>query len=188
MRSFEVVFVGVIAGRRIDFAQVEEELAIQQFQANLGMEAFDISVLPRLRLTLRAAFGRLSRCARFPRSAGFNITWTNLCLAQPLLHGLGHELRPVVTADVLRLTAAADHDLFQGVDDSSGREAAGRFEQQAFPRVFVDNRQDAHRAAISRAVLDEVVAPDLVGPTRTATQGPTRTHPAALAAMTSRAV
>jgi hypothetical protein len=159
VRSLEVVFVGVVSGRRIDFAQVEEEFAIQQFQAHLGMEAFRIGV--------------------FPRSAGFDVSRPDLGLAQPLFHGLGHEVRPIVTVVVLRLTAAADYDLFQGVDDSPGREAAASFEQQAFSGVFVDDREDAHCATIGCAVLDKVVAPDLIGTTCAAAQSQTGPHPCA---------
>jgi hypothetical protein len=51
VRAFEVVFVGVIAGGGIDFAHIEEEFAIQQFQPYLGMEAFHMAVfLGRARL------------------------------------------------------------------------------------------------------------------------------------------
>ena len=50
--------------------QATEEFGVQALVAQLVVEAFDVGVLPRLRLTLRAAFGRLSRCARFPRRAG----------------------------------------------------------------------------------------------------------------------
>ena len=136
VRSFEVVFVGVVAGRRIDFAQVAEEFSIQQFQAHLGMEAFHVGVLLRLCLILRAAFGRLSRFAWFPWCAGLDVTRPDLSLEEPTLHRLGHELRAIVATNVLWFAPTADHDLLQGIDDPSCREAAGGFEQQAFPRVY----------------------------------------------------
>ena len=101
---------------------------------------------------------------------------------------LGRDLRAIIATNVLRLAPTADHDLLQTVNDSPCRGAAGGFEQQAFPGVFVDDRQDAHGAAIGRAVLDEVVAPDLIRTAGAATQGQPGPQPAAFDAMASEAM
>lgn len=135
-----------MTGSRVAFAQVEEEFAIQQFQAHLGMEAFHTSI--------------------FPRGAGLDVTRPDLATnSGPLSLRTYCGLRPLQT-----MTSSKG----QPVDNTLCWKAAGSFAQQAFPGVFVDHGEDAHGATIYRAILDKVVAPDLVGPAGTARLVPGR--------------
>jgi hypothetical protein len=78
-----------------------EDLSVQQFIAKSGVEALDEAVLPG---TASLNVGRLG-------SNG----------SDPVLHGLGDELRPVVGSDVLRY-AAQNELIGQQVDHVGGLE------------------------------------------------------------------
>ena len=112
-----------------------------------------------------------------------DVSGSNMGLFQPASQRLGYKLRAVVTAKVLGYATRADHDLLQLDDHPLGREAPGCFEQQAFPGVFTQDGVDPYGLNIGRAVLIEVVAPDLSGMTRASPQG----HAPPLAALTPSA-
>lgn len=43
-------------------------------------------------------------------------------------------------------------------------QATGNDDRQTFPAIFIDNRQHPERLAVVRAILDEVIAPNMVLP------------------------
>ena len=54
------------------------------------------------------------------------------------------------------------HRISNGVQDVTGAQLALHFDGQAFAGVLIDERQHAERPSIMRAILDEVVGPDMV--------------------------
>ncbi len=142
MRAYCVVVPSPAFDDDFGFPKRVEDLAVEQFVSQARVEALDIAVLPG--------------AARFD-VGGF---CTNC--GDPLLHRFGHELRPVVGPDVPR-HAAKDEQVGQDVDDVDRLELAIDTDRQALVRELVDHVEHAVLAAIMRAVLDEVVGPDVVG-------------------------
>src|SRR3954467_2097492 len=122
-------------------AQGVEDLAIEQFVPEPGIEALDVAVLPR---ASRSDVGGLASDRR-----------------DPLLDGLGDELRAVVGADVAR-HAAQDGQVGEHVDDVDGLELASDADRQALVRELVDAVEHPEPPSVVRPVLDEVVGPDVV--------------------------
>jgi hypothetical protein len=79
----------------------------------------------------------------------------------PCLDRLGHELRPVVGADVARHTAQ-DEEIGEDIDHVRGLELAGNPDRQALVRELVDEVEHAVLPSVMGAILDEVVGPDVV--------------------------
>ena len=79
----------------------------------------------------------------------------------PLPHGLGHELRPIVRPDVARNTTQ-DEEIRQHIDHIDGLELAGDPDRQAFVGELVDHIEHPIFASIVGAVLDEVIGPDVI--------------------------
>lgn len=95
------------------FRQAEEDLPVEEFVAQLGIEAFAIAVLPR-----RAGLDE-SR----PGSDG----------GDPVPYGSGDEFRAVVGTNMPR--HATEHkQVRQNIDDRGGIELAVDADRQAFPR------------------------------------------------------
>jgi len=125
----------------LGLAQRVEDFAIEQFITQACVEALDVTIFPG---TAWLDIGRLC---------------TNRC--DPLLHSLGHKLRPVVRPNVAR-DAAQDEEIGQHVDHIDGLELAGNPDRQAFVGELVDHIEHSIFPSIVGAVLDEVVGPDVI--------------------------
>ena len=125
----------------LGLAQRVEDFAIEQFIAQARVEALDVTV--------------------FPGAPWLDIgaLCTNRC--NPLLHSLGHELRPIVGPDVAR-DAAQDEEIGQHVDHIDGLELAGNPDRQTFMGELVDHIEHSIFPSIVGAVLDEVIGPDVI--------------------------
>ena len=131
----------------LSFPQRVEDLAIEQFVTQAGIEAFDVTVLP---WAARLDVGGLGTDG-----------------SDPFLHRLGDELWAVVGADMAGY-AAQDEEVGQDVDHVDGLELAVDADRQAFMGELVDDVEHAVLASIMGAVLDEVVGPDVIGVARPA--------------------
>src|SRR5881409_2242112 len=118
MRSDSVVVTTPALDDDLRLAKGVEDLAIEQFVPQPGIEALDVSVLPR---TARSDVGGLGSDRR-----------------DPLLDGLGDELRAVVGADVAR-HAAQDEQVREHVDEVDRLELASDADRQALVGELVDD-------------------------------------------------
>ena len=141
MRPDGIVMPAPALDDDLRLAQRVEDLAVEQLVAEPGIEALDIAILPG---AARRDVGGLGPDRR-----------------DPLLDGLGDELRAVVGADVAG-HAAQDEQVGQHVDDVDGLELASDADRQALVRELVDDVEHAELPSVMRAVLDEVVGPDVV--------------------------
>jgi len=123
-----------------------EHLGVEQLVAQLAVEAFHVAVLPR--------------------TAGLNESCLGAGAVDPALHSRGNKLWPVVRADVSRRTAR-DEQVGQHVDHVGRTQLAANPDQQALTGELVHNIQHTELAAVSGAVLDEVIGPHMVRPLRT---------------------
>ena len=141
MRPHPVVVPPPALNHNLCFPQRVEHLAIEQFVTQPRVETLDIAVLPR---TARRDVDR-------PGAQHGN----------PSLHSLGDELRTVIGADIPRRTAQ-DEQLRQQLDNIDGLEAARHPDGEAFARELIDRVEHPVLAPVMSAILDEVVAPDVV--------------------------
>src|SRR6188472_1907983 len=141
MRPDSVVVASPALDDDLRFTQRIEDLAIEEFIAQAGIEAFDEAVLPG---TARCNIGG-------PCADG----------SDPVLHGLGDELGSIVGTDVPGNTAQ-DEEVRQCVDDVDGFEPAGHPDRKALMGELVNDVEHADPAPIVGAVLDEVVGPDVI--------------------------
>ena len=145
MRTHRVGVLAPLLDQHTGLGQRVERLARQQLVAELAVEALHIPVLPG------AAWFDVCRLGAEP--------------GDPRLDGRGHELRPVVGADVRR-RATADKQVGQHVDHLGRAQPALHPDRQALAAELVDHVEGAELAALACAILDEVVGPDMVGPIR----------------------
>lgn len=120
-----------------------ENLPIQQLVPEPSVEALDEAVLPG---AARRDISRLRSDSR-----------------DPVLHGLGDELRSVVRAKALG-NAAQDEQVGEHIDDVDGLEFPINPDRQAFVRELVDDVQHPIFPSLMGAILDEVIRPDMVRP------------------------
>jgi hypothetical protein len=123
------------------FPKRVEDLAVEEFIAQTRIEALDEAVLPR---AARCDIGG-------PCTDG----------GDPLLHGLGDELRPVVGADMAG-NATQDEEVGERIDDVDGSELPRHPDRQAFMGKLVDDVEHAYLAPVMGPILDEVVGPDVI--------------------------
>src|SRR5262245_9238952 len=139
--SCRVVVASPALDDDLGLAQGVEDLAVEQLIAKAGVEALDVAVLPRAAPLDVSGFGTDSR--------------------DPLLRGLGHELRSVVGPDVSG-NAPQDEEAGQNVDHIDRLELAGDTDRQAFMGELVEHVEHPILASIVGAVLDKVVGPDMI--------------------------
>ena len=118
-----------------------ENLPVQQLVSEAGVEALDVSVLPR---TARRDIGRLGADR-----------------ADPLPQGFGDELGPIVRTNVPR-HAAQDEEVGQHVDHINRLQPPGHADRQALVRELVDHVEHPVLPSIVRAIFDEVVRPHVI--------------------------
>ena len=86
---------------------------------------------------------------------------SNRALAQPGFDGFGDELRTVVAADALGLSAPTD-EFLEDPHDIARRQAPCTTDRQSFTGKLIDNRQASQALAVDRLVVHKVVAPHVV--------------------------
>ncbi len=141
MRPFRVVVFSPAFDDDLGFSQRVEDLPVQQFVPEPGIEALDVAILPGAARLDEGGLG------------------TNSLNPGPDI--LSNELRSIVAADKC-WRPAQDEQIRQGVDDVRRVQPALHQDCQAFPAELVEDVQCAERLAIIRAAMDEVVAPDMV--------------------------
>src|SRR3954469_25384854 len=141
MRADGVVVTPPPLDDDLRLAKGVEDLALGKSVPEPGMETMDVTVLPR---AARSDIGRLGSDRR-----------------DPLLNGLGDELRAVVRADVAR-HATQDEQVREHVDHVDGLELASDPDGQALVGELVDDVEHAEPPSVVRPVLGEVVGPDVV--------------------------
>ena len=76
---------------------------------------------------------------------------------------MGDELGAVVTTDEL-MGPSLLHQLLQGFHDINRRDGTVHLQGEAFPGVFIQNREPLEAASSLGLIEDEVVAPDMIDP------------------------
>ena len=141
MGSDRVVVASPALDDDLGLAQTVEDLAVEQLVAKAGVEAFNVAVLPG--------------------AASLDVSGLGADSCDPLLHGLGDELRSVVGADVTG-DATQDEEVGQNVDDIDCFELAGDTGRQAFVGKLVNDIEHPISASIVGAVLDKIIGPDVI--------------------------
>jgi hypothetical protein len=116
--------------------QSVKKFAIEQFVAHSGIEAFNVSVLPRIAWCDAGSL----------RSNG----------VYPCLYSLGDELRTIVGTNKA-WHATQNEQIRQHIDNARTVETPIDTDRQTFARIFMDNIEHADLTAIMRAILHEVV-------------------------------
>ena len=119
-----------------------EDFAIEQLVAEPGVEALAIAVLPR--------------------AAGLDVGGAGPDSHDPVPKGLGDELRPIVGTNVAG-DAAKNEQVGERIDDVNRLELAIDPDGKALAGELVDDVEHPILPSVVRAILDEVVGPDMVG-------------------------
>ncbi len=123
------------------FFQGVEDLAVQKFVAESGIEALDEAVLPR--------------------ATGCDVCGSGSDRCNPVLNGFGHELGAVVRPYVLG-HAPQDEQVRPDIDHVDGLELAVNPDRQAFMGKLVDDVEDAKLLSLMGSVFDKIVGPNMV--------------------------
>jgi hypothetical protein len=121
--------------------QCVEDFAIKQLVAKTSVKALDEAI--------------------FPRTAWCDVGCLRADRCDPVLHGLGHKLRPVIGPDVARY-AAQHEEVGQNIDHIEGLEFAIDADRQTFMGELVDNVEHPVFPSIMGPVFHEVVGPDVI--------------------------
>ena len=141
MWPYGVVVASPAFDHDLRLTQRIEDLAIEQLVAQARIEAFDEAVLPG--------------------AAWCDVSGSRAYGSDPVVHGFGDELGPVVGADVPG-DASQDEQVRERIDHIDGFEPAGDPDRQALVGELVDDVEHAELAPLVGAVLDEVVGPDVI--------------------------
>jgi hypothetical protein len=126
----------------LGLAQGVEDLAVEQFVAQTGFEAFDEPVLPW--------------------ATGGDVGGLGADRGDPLLHRFGDKLWAVIGTDVPG-NAAQDEQVREHIDDVDRFEPARYPDSQALMGELVDDIEHAELAPVMGSLLDKIVRPDMVG-------------------------
>lgn len=118
-----------------------EDLPVEQFIPEAGIEAFDIPVLPRR-----------SRC---------DVGGLGTNGSDPVSNDPGDELGAVIRSDIL-WWPPQDEQIRQSIHHIGGVEPAISPKHQGLPGELVDDDQDPVWTSIMRPILDKVIGPDMV--------------------------
>ena len=122
-----------------------EDFCIQKFISEFAIEDFVVSILP-----WAAGLHELCLHADWP---------------EPGSDGNGRKLQAIVRADMIR-RAIPDKQVYQAMKDMVGLELAPDDDSQEPSGELIDHRLHAVAPAVIGSVLDEVIAPDMIGPTK----------------------
>ena len=141
MGSEAVVALPPPFDQNLRLLQRVEDLSVQQLVSELAVEALDIAVLPR------RAWLDEQRPDTQPR--------------HPIAYHLRREFRAVVGPDVLR-DSALHEQLAELLEYLLRVQLPFRFDRQALPGLFVNDRQQPEGSALVGTVIQEVVDPNMI--------------------------
>ena len=100
-----------------------------------------------------------------PWAAGFNELLLHADWPELGSDGNGRKLQAIVRADMIR-RAIPDKQVYQAMKDMVGLELAPDDDSQEPSGELIHHRQHAEASVVTGSVLNEVIAPDMIGPTR----------------------
>ncbi len=141
MGAFRVVVFPPLLDEDLGLAEAVEDLAVEQFVPEPGVEALAVSVLP---WAARFDLGR-------PGTDGGN----------PVPDRLRDELGAVVGSDVGGWSAQ-DEQIGESIDDVDRTQLPPDPDRQALPAELVQDVQRAECLPVISVAMDEIIAPDMV--------------------------
>jgi len=120
--------------------EIEEDFPRQQLIPELGVKALAVAI--------------------FPRRAWFDVECLHADALEPLAQGGGDEFGAIVGTDMLR-QAMMHEQLTQRVEHISGVELAFDADGKAFAGELIDHAQHTEHLTVMRAILHEVIRPDM---------------------------
>ena len=145
MWTFGVVETSPLFDEHLRFLQRVKDFAVQTFVPQLSNEAFAIAILPW--------------------RSGLYIVRLHIQFAEPIAHGLGDELRPVVRTNMLR-RAVSDEELAENMEHVLAVELSSDMDRKTIPGVFIDYAQHAERPAVMGSVHHKIKTPYMIAPFR----------------------
>ena len=143
MRSDGIVVASPVLDQHLRLSQRREDLAVEKLVPQLRVQALAVAVLPW--------------------TSRFDVERLDADPTEPVSHVDRDELRAVVGANVLR-RSVRDEEIGQTVEHVIGSEPSRNDDRQTPARELIQHDQHAEGATVLRAVLDEVVRPDVVRP------------------------
>lgn len=102
---------------------------------------------------------KLSRCAVLPGLSWIDQRRFNALVHDPFQQCPRYKFGPVVRAKISRRAASANH-AGQHLNNPARADRAAYVNSQAFPRVFVDQRQTLDLLAVGACVEDKIIRPE----------------------------
>ena len=140
MWSCGVVEQSPVFDKDLRLAQIIEDFTVKEFVSELRVEALAVSV--------------------FPRRPRLDIECADIQCLQPFTQGGGDKLWPIIGSDML-WWAVLREQLAERVEDITGVQSALNADRQTLSRILIDDAKHAEDLAVMRAVLDEVIGPDM---------------------------
>lgn len=137
-----VVLLTPVSDQDLRLKQGGKAFTVKEFVSELAVERLYVTVFPG---TSRLDKERLDCQA-----------------SEPVLDGLGTELRAVVRTDVLRRTPT-DKEFAEGLEHVGGVELPVDDDSQTLPGVLVDYGKHPKCSSFGGSIGDEVIRPDMVG-------------------------
>ena len=127
------------------FFQGIEDLHVQQLVSELTVETFAVAILPG--------------------TAGLDEQRADIQPFEPVTDSMSAELWPVVRSDMVGRTMG-DEQLGQQCQHVIAVQPSRHQDRQTFPTELVNHHQHPKRPSVMRALLNEVVSPDVMAPAR----------------------
>ncbi len=140
MRSLRVVEASPLLDQYLRLPQRVEDFHVQALISELAVEALIVAVLPR---------------ATRRDEQGFDLK-----SAEPMTHGLGNKLGPVVRSYMLRW-AMLQEELRQHMQDILAVQLPPHVDRQAIACVLGDDGEHREHLAVMGAILNKIVGPDM---------------------------
>ena len=142
MRSNGIVMLPPALDQHLRLAKRGEDFHIEQFVAQLGIEALIVSVLPR--------------------TARLDIECSHADPAEPRAYCLGPEFAAIVRSDMLGRSVDGEQ-IREAMQDIVRVQLAGDDDCQTLASELVDYSQHAEFAPILSAIFDKIIGPDMSG-------------------------
>ena len=127
----------------LGFGKAEEDLPVEQFVAQVAVEAFAVAILPR--------------------ATGFDVGRLRTDGGNPVPQASGDEFWTIVGSDI-GWRPLQDHQIRQCFQHVGRVEPPFDPNGQSFVGELVDDAEHAELPPIMGPVFDEVIGPDMVGP------------------------
>lgn len=140
MWSLRVVEASPLLDQHLRLLQRGEDFHVQALVSQLAVEALIVTILPG--------------------APGCNKRRFDLESSEPMTHGLGNKLGPVVGADMFR-RPMQQKQLRQHIENILAVQLPLHMDGQALACVLVNDGEHAECLAVMGAILDEVIGPDM---------------------------